>query len=288
MLLSVLTAHLNFNHQSLDFNRKRGFRLINWLYKFKYTKRGIDHLMKYIVIISAVVYALRFVGIDLYPILYFDAGLILGGQIWRAVTFIFVTPNTSIIFAVFVFYFYYIIGETLEQQWGSFAFTVYYLLNVAVSVILGLATGGYIVNSYYINLAMFLAYGFSYPNNTVMLFMIIPLKMKYLAWIYVAFEVLWVVTGATLAQKLILLSGIISFIIFFWQDIFVYLRRFLKINKKTPVKPKKNPNLHVIHKCEVCGRTEADDKELQFRFCSRCKGFHEYCMEHLYTHQHYE
>ena len=242
--------------------------------------------MKYIVIISAVIYALRFVGINLYPFLYFDAGLIFSGQIWRAFTFIFVTPDTSLIFAALVFYFYYVIGETLEQQWGSFAFTVYYVLNIVVSAVIGLLSGGIIVNAYYVNLAMFLAYGFSFPNATVMLFMIIPLKMKYLAWIYVAFEVLWVITGTTLSARLIPLSGLICFLIFFWPDLISYIKRYLGVNRKVSQKPKKNPTIHAIHKCEVCGRTEADDRDLQFRFCSRCNGFHEYCLEHLYTHEH--
>ena len=240
--------------------------------------------MKYIVIISAVVYALRFVGINLYPLLWFDAAAIMRGEIWRLITFIFLAPDSSILFAAFVFYFYYIIGETLEQQWGSFVFTVYYILNVFVCVAIGLATGGFIVNSYYINLAMFLAYGFSYPNNQVLLFMFIPVKIKYLAWIYAGFELLWVLTGTTLSQRLIPLCGLISFVIFFWTDIFAYVRKPGKV--KTSQKPKKNPVLKAIHKCEVCGRTEEDDRDLQFRFCSRCNGYHEYCMEHLYTHEH--
>ncbi len=242
--------------------------------------------MKYIVIISAVIYALGFVGINLAPLLYFDANLILHGQIWRLFTFVFLSPGTSIIFAAFVFYFYYIIGETLEGQWGSFVFTAYYLLNVLICIIIGLVTGGIIVNSYYINLAMFLAYGFSYPDNQVMLFMIIPVKMKYLAWIYVAFEVLWVLTADSLSGRLVPLCGLLSFVIFFWQDLLSYVRKSAPGKPKTRKKPAKNPVLNAVHKCEVCGRTEADDSTLEFRFCSRCHGYHEYCMEHLYTHEH--
>ena len=258
--------------------------MLDRLYKYKYTKRGIEHLMKYIVIISAVIYALNWVGIDLRPLLMFNAGAIMHGQIWRLVTFIFLAPVGSLFFAAFVFYFYYIIGETLEQQWGSFVFTAYYILNVAVCAAIGLITGGSIVNSYYINLAMFLAYGFSYPDNQVMLFMIFPIKIKYLSWVYVGFEILWVITGTTLSERLIPLCGLISFVIFFWKD----LLNYIKIPKfsKTKHKAKKKPVLKAVHKCEVCGRTEADDPDLEFRFCSRCYGYHEYCLEHLYTHEH--
>ncbi len=260
--------------------------MINWLYRYKYTKRGIDNLMKYIVIISAVVYALKFVGINLDYFLYFDADKILSGQVWRLITFVFITPNASIVFAAFVFYFYYIIGLTLENTWGSFVFTVYYLTTVLICALIGLMTGGTIVNSYYVNLAMFLAYGFSFPDNQVMLFMIIPIKMKYLAWIYVAFEALWIITGTTLSQRLAPLCGLLSFVLFFYKDLLSYVkaptvRRKPKVNRNV-----KKANLKAIHKCEVCGRTENDDPDLQFRFCSRCHGYHEYCMEHLYTHEH--
>lgn len=40
------------------------------------------------------------------------------------------------------------------------------------------------------------------------------------------------------------------------------------------------------HRCEICGRTELSDPDLEFRFCSKCEGNHEYCMDHLYTHTH--
>lgn len=242
--------------------------------------------MKYVVIISAVIYALRFIGIDLRPLLAFDASSILHGQIWRIITFVFIVPDTTPLFAAFVFYFYYIVGSTLENEWGSFVFTVYYLLTVFVCVVIGMITGGTIFNSYYVNLAMFLAYGFSYPENRVMLFMFIPLKMKYLAWGYAAFSVLWVITGTTLSGRLIPLCGLISFIVFFWNDLINYVFPGVKKHKTVKKSSKKTASFNAVHKCEVCGRTEIDDPDLEFRFCSRCKGYHEYCLEHLYTHEH--
>ena len=40
------------------------------------------------------------------------------------------------------------------------------------------------------------------------------------------------------------------------------------------------------HKCAICGRTEHDGDDIEFRYCSRCVGNYEYCLEHLYTHTH--
>lgn len=260
--------------------------IFNWLYRFKYTKRGIDNLMKYVVIISAVIFALQFIGIDLRPILCFDAAKILHGQVWRIVTFIFIVPNTSIIFAAFVFYFYYIVGATLENDWGSFVFTVYYFFTVCVCAVIGILTGGTIVNSYYVNLAMFLAYGFSYPDHQILLFMFIPIKMKYLAWGYAGISVLWVITGGSLSGRLIPLCGLISFAIFFWDDLISFVYPDFRNRKKRKKSASGKAAGKAVHKCEVCGRTELDDPDLEFRFCSRCHGYHEYCLEHLYTHEH--
>lgn len=47
--------------------------------------------------------------------------------------------------------------------------------------------------------------------------------------------------------------------------------------------PFKKPH---VHKCEICGRTEVTNPELEFRYCSKCKGNHEYCSDHLFTHKH--
>ena len=133
---------------------------------------------------------------------------------------------------------------------------------------------------------MFLAYGFSYPEHQILLFMFIPLKMKYLAWGYAALSVLWVITGGSLAGRLIPLCGLISFVVFFWDNLISYL--FPKFKKRTKAKKAERSKSasKSVHKCEVCGRTEHDDPDLEFRFCSRCNGYHEYCLEHLYTHEH--
>ena len=49
---------------------------------------------------------------------------------------------------------------------------------------------------------------------------------------------------------------------------------------------KDSPVRTARHKCAVCGRTELDAPDLEFRYCSKCAGDHEYCSEHLYTHTH--
>ena len=40
------------------------------------------------------------------------------------------------------------------------------------------------------------------------------------------------------------------------------------------------------HKCTVCGKTDVDSPDLEFRYCSRCNGYHCYCQEHISNHTH--
>ena len=40
------------------------------------------------------------------------------------------------------------------------------------------------------------------------------------------------------------------------------------------------------HKCTVCGRTDVTNPELEFRYCSKCKGYYCYCMDHINNHVH--
>ena len=41
-----------------------------------------------------------------------------------------------------------------------------------------------------------------------------------------------------------------------------------------------------LHKCAVCGRTDTDYPNLEFRYCSKCVGNYCYCMDHINNHVH--
>lgn len=116
-----------------------------------------------------------------------DAQAILHGQIWRIFTFILQPPSTSILFIVFVLYFYYMIGTVLERSWGAFKFNVYFfsgvILHVIAAILIYLIFGyNYHMNTYYINLALFMAFAYEQPDMEVLLFFVLPIKIKWLAW----------------------------------------------------------------------------------------------------------
>ena len=134
---------------------------------------GVVFVMNYLIGMSA--------GQSIYSMLTFDKALIAKGQVWRVFTFLFLPPSGNVFFALIGLYFYWLIGSSLENEWGSFGFTVFYLLGAVGAIISGLITG-YATNDY-LNMSLFLAFALLNPNYTVYVFFIIPVKMKWLALI---------------------------------------------------------------------------------------------------------
>lgn len=288
---------------------KHGGYKMNFLNKLerKYGRNAIQGLMRYIIIINVVGAALGILAPNFYGnYLTLDFGQILNGQIWRLITFIFypglssasgfINPMSILFFAIEM-YLYYMIGNSLENAWGSFRFNLYFLsgllLNIVASAIIYLTFGSSLplgLNSVY--QAMFLAFAVLYPDVQLLLFFVLPIKVKWLGILYgivIAYDVIRYLSVGAFALALATVVGITNFLIFF-----LLTRNYKKVSPKQhhrraqfkrEVRANSNNNI-TRHKCAVCGRTELDDENLEFRFCSRCDGNYEYCMEHLFTHEH--
>ncbi len=150
----------------------------------KFGKLAINNLMLILVGAMAIVFLMDLfvtakAGFSLSGRLVFNREAIFSGEVWRIFTFLFLPPESNLIFTAIALYFYYLIGTTLENQWGSFGFTLYYLLGAIGAIASGFITG-YATN-YYLNMSLFLAFAILNPNFEVLLFFFLPLKMKWLA-----------------------------------------------------------------------------------------------------------
>lgn len=199
----------------------------------KYGKYAIKGLMLYITIGNLAVFIFNY----LMPSLNIENKLALipyyvfRGQIWRLVTYIFIPPESSIIFIFFVLYFYYIIGTSLENLWGSFKLNVYYLIGMTGTTIVSLLTG--YSDATYLNLSLFLAFAYLFPDFEVLLFFFIPVKVKYLAWLEWAHIALTMILGSW-GQRVVALVSVINFLLFFSRDIIKRIenRRNVYYNRK--------------------------------------------------------
>ncbi len=199
---------------------------INYDLERKLRRCTISDLMKYIVIGQGIVYLLLYIwpsiGIPLYSMITLDRSALLRGQIWRLVTFIFAPPSSSPLFIIFALYFYYMIGMGLEARWGKVKLNLYYLVGMLAAIIACLITG-YAGNTF-LNLSLFFAYAALYPDEQVLLFMILPIKMKYLAIADAALYLYQFIVGGASTRVTIVL-GLLNVILFLGGDLLQTLRR---------------------------------------------------------------
>ena len=263
---------------------------------------GIPNLMRYIVAANAVIYLLSIFDRSglLLQFLAMDARAVLHGQIWRLVTYVLIPSNDGFWLVISLF-FYYWLGQTLEQMWGATKFTIYYLsgtLLTALWTIIAYFIDGFSVPLYsaaYINSALFFAYALTYPDTMVRIFFIIPVKMKWLAILEGVLYAISVVRAALLGLWGIALLPVVAMLnlaVYFSPDIrrradqirvrhrpeAVQFRRAVREQQR-----QKGYN----HKCSVCGRTDTDYPDLQFRYCSKCEGYHCFCEDHIFNHTHF-
>jgi len=257
---------------------------IDWLDR-KLGKYSIKNLMLYITILNGVAFILSYLdteGVFVFKLMLIPA-YVMKGEVWRLVTFLFVPTEGSPFSFLITLYFYYIIGSTLEHEWGSFKFNLYYLIGVLGTIGAAFITG--FGAATYLNLSLIFAFAYLYPNFQLLLFFFLPVKIKYLAIAYALFLVYNF--RAVPVYGLITVAGsILNFLLFFGKDIisWLILRRKSHFNQKSF--KEQFPKWNVLHKCTICGRTELEDKNLEFRYCVDCDGDYEYCMDHLYNHEH--
>lgn len=265
----------------------------------KHPRFGISNLMLYIVIGQVAVFILDlfFRGMLSSYWLPFSRDLILHGQVWRLVTFIFLPSDSgNPFFLLLGCYFYYWIGTMLEREWGTARFTLFYLSGVVLSVLSGMILG--ITDIYYINLSIFLVIATLYGEMQVLLFFVIPIKMKWMALIDVALILVAVIQNLMYGSwvgALLPLASFVNYFIFtwpFWGAKLGVLRRradpkvvnFKRVQKQAQKQARATGGYR--HKCAVCGITDADDPNMEFRYCSKCDGYYCYCMNHINNHVH--
>lgn len=287
---------------------------MKWLDRMerKYRKYAIPNLMYYIIILYALGFVVEVAAPNLYvQYLALDAAAILRGEVWRIFTFIIQPPTGSFIFIFFSLYLYYMIGKMLEYQWGAFKFNLYFFSGLILHVLACIAI--YLVTGYnlsygtmYLNMSLFFAFAALFPDVQFLLFFIIPIKCKYLGYANGLYFIITIVAGfvvplrsptwlslarfgivALPANSVAALVSFLNFIIFFLamrrnQFSPKEIKRRRSYEKKVRVAAAKSTQ----HKCVICGRTEKDGENLEFRFCSKCAGNLEYCQDHLFTHEH--
>lgn len=283
----------------------------------KFGKYAIRNLSFVLVSCYAIGYLIEIMAYNLIFYLTLDPYEILHGQIWRLVTWILIPPSESnIFFTLIMLYFYCSIGTTLERTWGTYKYNVYLfsgmLFTIAGSFLLMGCTylfngqemamraamgpeyvAEYFLNisfyfsTYYVNMSIFLAFAATFPDVQVLLMFVIPIKVKWLGVIYGAVLVYSFLQG-DMNLKFAIAASLLNFVVFFLTSRNMMHLSPKQIHRRQEFRRDVRRGSAGItkHKCAICGRTEVDSPQMQFRFCSKCEGNYEYCEEHLYTHTH--
>lgn len=273
---------------------------------YKHPNFGVKRLMLYITIGTAAIFILGLMDTThtLYSLLTFDPSLIVRGQIWRLVTWIFISDSSNLIIEALVLYFYYFIGSTLEAQWGAGRFTIYYLIGVVLNIVFGFIMWAImgvrftfyslLFTSYYLNFSMFFAFATLFPDQRVLLFFFIPIKIKWLAIVDAVFFAYSIIT-MPFPIDLLPLIAVLNFFIFCGERLFSSSQRIrhtapnvINFKKEAKRAQEKHESAPYRNKCAVCGRTDVSDPELEFRYCSRCDGYHCFCIDHINNHVHFK
>ena len=290
---------------------------------FKHRDKGIPNLMLYVALGSALVYVFSMVTGNsiLYDWLRFDYHLILKGQVWRLFSYALTYDAGNILLTAIGLLCYFSLGRAMENVWGTLRFNLYYLTGILLMDVYGMIVGAflgdyaYLLNLFvdisYLNMSLFLGYATLYPDAHFLLFYIIPVK----AWIFALVDLVIVAINVYVLPfpfNIFPLIALANYFLFFGKDVVNVLPRSWRYNasrllRKKPKKQKKaekgpkvvpfptagsyqasvaSVKAPYTHKCTVCGRTDVSNPDLEFRYCSRCKGYHCYCQDHIGDHEH--
>ena len=283
--------------------------------RFCYQNRnkGIPNLMLYIAVGTAIVYLMSKMTNNyvLYDVLCFNRAAIFQGQIWRLFTYPLTHYNGNMMLQLISLLCYYSLGRAMENQWGTFKFNLFYFTGVVLMDIYGLIFGC-AADVYYLNMSLFLSYATMYPQAGFLLFFIIPVK----AWIFALLDLFIILYGLVLypfPYNLFPVIALANYFLFFGRDVLNVIplswrtnaRRLFKKGKQTKTAPQQpkvipfpnagsyeattaKPKAPYTHRCTICEKTDISDPDLEFRYCSKCSGYHCYCQDHISNHAHIE
>jgi len=213
--------------------------------------------------------------------------LVLQGEVWRIFTFMFVAPAGNPIFAIFYFYLLYMMGNFLEQTWGTVRFCAFMYVGLLLTIVASVLVPSAPFIGSYMYATIFLAFATFNPNFTFLIMFVLPVKVKYLAWLQAA-GYLWMffegISTGNWSVSLMILAALGNYLLYFADYLAsrgLGLHRRLKWQAKVQ-KDRRAPK----HVCVVCGITSNDDRNMDFRYCSKCAGTPAYCEKHLKDHEH--
>lgn len=247
---------------------------------------AVPGLIRYVALLNALVFILHLLAPGYLSVLELDPRLILEGQIWRLITWIFIPETLSPFWIFFALLFLLYLGDGLEAGMGPPRLTLFYLTGVVLCTVVnfffGLQGGGGTVGraNTFLNLSLLLAFATLYPDFKVLVFFILPVRIAWLAGISAILMIL-AVLGQPLVAAATLGAALLNYLLFFGTELARKIGLAGLGRSGAPLRAALNKTIlteEPLHRCTTCGRTELTNPDLEFRVTT---GGSEYCLEHL-------
>ncbi len=249
--------------------------LINTL-ETKLGRYAVPHLVRILAGFQVAVWLMIKLQPEFEIFLVLDRTLVLSGQVWRLITWVFMPGQMNPLFLFFAVMIMFTMGDALEDAWGAFRLNLYVIGGV-LSVILGVLIFNFNPMGIMVYTTLFLAFAVLFPDFEFLIFFILPVKVKYLAMITGVLTLLNFIDAP--ADRLPTIFSLLNFFIAFAPGFFKGMsEKAMVVERRSRFNSGKTPEGSFFHKCHECGKTEMDDATLEFRvaaddeeYCANCR-----------------
>lgn len=245
---------------------------------------AIPNLMTFIVGGMAIVWVLSMLKDGFLAKLVLDMAAVRRGEVWRLVTFLFIPMGGSPIWVLLNLYFAWWVGSSLERHWGSFKFNAFYLLGTLGTIVAALIAGPQ--TNTWLDASLFLAFATTFPEVQILLFFILPIRVKWLG-IVAAIGILAAFALGEWDARASITAAMANYVLFFgghWWD--AWKSRNLQVRQKARRQSiQSSAPVFGQRVCAICGAREADGADIRVCNCEKCGGQQRaLCLEHARNH----
>jgi len=243
----------------------------------RFGRFAIPGLVRIIVALNALVFICGKLNPALLYYLNLNVDAVHHGEYWRLITYILIPATDSYLWILFALGFLWMVGDGLESVWSAFRLNLFYLIGMIGTTIAALFFGAEFSNTM-LNLSLYFAFAWFFPNMEVYVMAILPVRIKWVAWMMAGLLLIQFFGGST-SFKMAVIASLANFLIFFGPELFAEIRQRRQVtNRRQDYAKAGIPEDEPLHRCIVCKRSDRSNPELEFRVA---RDGNDYCTEHL-------
>ncbi len=252
----------------------------------RFGRFAIERLTTFIVGGMAIVFLLANTKPEFLDYITLDASRALK-EPWRFVTFLFIPPRMGLIWFLLSLYWTWLVGNHLESEWGAFKLNAYYLLGI-----LGTTAAAFLIGpqgGLWLNISLFFAFATIFPNYEILVFFVLPIRIKWLALLTLAPLAYYFVFEGDLAAKAAIAVAFGNYLLFFTGHLIRLARgqqlQMRQAARRTSFRPPPEREVAKVERaCAICGTRQEDGADIRVCSCEKCGGPRDLCLEHARNH----